>query len=60
MASGVPILSNILVKNYLVVQSVLIVPHEGYSRNATCALNLLSTFLFIDISKHSGNEDDFM
>ena len=30
--------------NYI---STLNVPNEGYSRNASCALNLMSTFLFI-------------
>jgi hypothetical protein len=27
--------------------SILSVPYEGYSRNALCALNLISTFLFL-------------
>ena len=26
---------------------ILSVPDEGYSRNASCALNLISTFLFV-------------
>jgi len=27
-------------------RTILSVPDEGYSRNASCALNLISTFLF--------------
>ena len=31
--------------NYLAFQSILNVPDEGYSKNVSCILNLISTFL---------------
>ena len=40
----------LLPKRYIIWLSnllILSVPDEGYSRNASCALNLISTFLFI-------------
>ena len=33
---------------------ILSVPDEGYSRNASCALNLISTFLLIQYPVYSG------
>jgi len=34
------------------VSSILSVPDEGYSRNVSCAINLISTFLLLSLGRY--------
>ena len=40
-----PAVSTNMISDYLIIIERTNVPDEGYSRNAPCALNLISTFL---------------
>ena len=40
---------------WLYILSILCVPDEGYSRKMSCALNLISTFVFTSYSQANHN-----